>query len=399
MEDLTDGLMGVIKKSNTYFQSGVANEMWKFVLERQPESGVDGEVTVKHSEPYGVMEDTVVGLFMLEPKLSKYFTFDEPMQRMALRAEYCRETTDFSDAMIQIMCALRSVFNEPYRLLDRYYSGRCFEFTNGVSPEEYILPAVLGVIFGVVTERFAISMYYETDDGEVFIAVPMLDDELEAKHSRSLLRLDPLRAGAWKKFDRKCRKLRGQLNSFETELAESDQSAEWPELDVLEDLATSYAKLDLRCELDMLAMLDELADEAEFTQTTIVSFGSIDGIPIEGSNDSIILKGPSDRPYCGIARILHAKIKPEKVTVVSKYDWLEWMTPEKLRTALLSEEFTLVTGLVMIDALYRHGMRGISMSDEQKKAMEDALHPLKNLTQAFAGVFPNVSMFGKESSS
>lgn len=44
-------------------------------------------------------------------------------------------------------------------------------------------------------------------------------------------------------------------------------------------------------------------------------------------------------------------------------------------------------------------MLGISMSDEQKKVMEDALHPLKDMQQAFAGAFPDVSMIGNGSNS
>ncbi|KAH6853993.1 hypothetical protein B0I37DRAFT_360842 [Chaetomium sp. MPI-CAGE-AT-0009] len=61
---------------------------------------------------------------------------------------------------------------------------------------------------------------------------------------------------------------------------------------------------------------------------------------------------------------------------------LHRMTREDVRIALLSGECTPDAGLVMLDFLYRHHHLGIWMSEEQKKAMKDALHPLGSMSLA-----------------
>ncbi|EAQ93056.1 predicted protein [Chaetomium globosum CBS 148.51] len=329
MEDLTDALMGTIKKNNLYLKSGVADEMWKCVLERQPEPGVDGEATctVKHSEPYGAMSPDIVKHFSGNPKFSKYFTYDYPTKRMALRAEYCRETAGFTDAMTQIMTVMRSL-----RRPGPFGSLRACEdirMANGVSQEEYTLPVILASMLGVVTEEVGMNVYSETDDGKIMIRVnPVPIFSVEP---------DP---------------------ELDAEIG--------PEADFFDDLAESG----VCC-----------------PHLTTVSFGNF-----THNRDLRI-----DRPVFGIARVFH--LKGNGNIPNDKGDGFEWMTLEEVRTALVAREFTPAAELVMLDFLHRHDMLGISMSDEQKKVMEDALHPLKDMQQAFAGAFPDVSMIGNGSNS
>lgn len=213
MEDLTDALMGTIKKNNLYLKSGVADEMWKCVLERQPEPGVDGEATctVKHSEPYGAMSPDIVKHFSGNPKFSKYFTYDYPTKRMALRAEYCRKTAGFTDAMTQIMTVMRSLRHPgPFGSLRACEDIR---MANGVSQEEYTLPVILASMLGVVTEEVGMNVYSETDDGKIMIRVNVRQPADGAKLFRSLLDISSVEANRVKAVDQTYQHLAEKGNS------------------------------------------------------------------------------------------------------------------------------------------------------------------------------------------
>ncbi|KAH6650502.1 hypothetical protein F5144DRAFT_637342 [Chaetomium tenue] len=354
----TKAVMELITDNNPYFLSGVADGMWKFVLERRPEFSVYGEDTVEHSEPYGVMLLSDVERFRAEPELSKYFAFDYPMKQMALRVEYCRETADFSDSMTQILTAMRNLPGKPFGPLD--CSSAYIKLTNGVSQEKYIFPLSLASIFGVVREWYVINQYYETEDGDLRIAVPELPDK-----SSGLLRITAP----------------GVLPS---EMEVVDQTYQHFLTEKGNSPLTMGDKG--RCGIVSEDFFDLMVkSEARCPQPSTVSFGTLD---------------EAGRPYPGIVRVFHFKLP--FVQENYKHDdgskW-RWMTLEEVRTALVSGKFMLDSLLMMLDFLHRRDMLGISMSGEQKKAMEDALHPLKDIQPAFAGAFPDVSMFENEPNS
>jgi hypothetical protein len=356
MEKLADTVMDVIKKGNQYFQSEVGDGMWKFVLERQAESTVQGEVTVEHSEPYGVMLPDVVEHLSADPVLSKYFSYDYPTRRMALRAEHCRKLTDFSRAMNEILSAVRNLPGNPFGGIGRDLDMSSFKWNNGVSQKRYRLPSGLAFIFGIVTERFAANLYSVSEDGQFSILVQKTK-EVE-RCSRSQPMVDYMYA-----------------DELERCYGQTTDDVDYKS-DVDDDEDDGLDKLGLG-----------------IPNAGTASFGHIGG----RTADPVA----AGRPYFGLVHVFDIKRERGPVCKEEQKPWKEfvWITPKEARIALLSGEFTPVAGLFMLDFLYRHDLLDISMSDEQKKSMADALHPLKNIPHGFAGAVPDVTMIRKESNS
>jgi hypothetical protein len=358
MENLADAFMDVIKKGNQYFQSELGDGMWKFVLERQTESTVQGEVTVEHSEPYGVMLPDVVEHFSADPVLSKYFSYDYPTRRMALRAEHCRKLTDFSRAMNEILSAVRNLPGNPFGEIGSHHGMSSFKLNNGVSQKRYMLPSGLAFIFGIVTERFAANLYSVTEDGQFSILVKKTKDV--ERRARSQPMADYMYADEVESCD---------VKTTDNVDYTSDMDDDDDEDDGLNTLGP-----DIR-------------------NAGTASFGHIGG----RTADPVA----AGRPHFGVVHVFDIKVELGTVCKEEQKPWEEfvWITPKEARIALLSGEFTPVAGLFLLDFLYRHDLLDISMSDEQKKSMEDALHPLKNIPHGFAGAIPDVTMIGKESNS
>ncbi|KAK3300603.1 uncharacterized protein B0H64DRAFT_470677 [Chaetomium fimeti] len=339
-ELMVDKLMNVIKKADMYSQAGVADKVWNFALENPFGIVVKGEdeqmVPVIFSKPFGVMLPEVVAQFEADPQLSEYFMFSAG-NTIALRARFCHKVTKVNDTLSQILCVIRNLPGKPFGDLDQFCDAWNFRLRNGVPQEEYRVPANLAHILGVVTDRHATSVYSETEDGDVCVLV---------------------------------RKMAGEVECLST-LCEAEYLVAH-EADGLED--------ELRKAGELVYNDDEGVDVLSYRRAGFVSFRHL--------QDRTIGTGVAGLPHLGITHVFDCKVVPgwdfraeEEISLQGRTPegTPEWMTPKEVRDALLSGKFTPEAGLVMLDFLYRHDLLGISMSDEQKKAMEDALHPLKDM--------------------
>lgn len=277
------------------------------------------------------MSPDIVKHFSGNPKFSKYFIYDYPTKRMALRAEYCRETADFTDAMTQIMAVMRSL-----RRPGPFGSLRACEdirMANGVSQEEYTLPVILASMLGVVTEEFGMNVYSETDGGKIMIRVNVRQPTNGAKPFRSLLDISSVEANRVKAVDQTYQHLAEKGNSPLT----MDDKSRCPFF-----LSESDPELDAEFGPEPDFFDDLVESEVCCPHLTTVSFGNFT------HNRDL----RTDRPVVGIARVFH--LKGNGNIPNDKGDGFEWMTLEEVRTALVAREFTPAAEFVMLDFLHRH---------------------------------------------
>lgn len=368
MEDFTvDEYLDFIQKRNKYLHSGMADKAWMFVLERETKSTVDGGVTIELSEPYGVVLPDFVEKFSAYPKLSKYFAYDYSTRQMALRAEYCREPTDFAATMRQVREEMRNYPGSPWGLC---CSCRDLEvrLKNGFSPEEYIMSLKLSFYFGIIFERYAVNVWSKTEDGEISILINKRADS--GKHSKILLQGDYTTTKDPEKFHTLCKRTVDMTNSSGTIVDKIGMDSQGNE-------GNPGEKED-----------DSLTVEP-------VSFCHLHGSLEDTEDDGL--------PYFGITQIYDFEVEPGWIPPECEHikptGWFEWMTPKGAQVALLSEEFDSIDSLVTLDFLYRRHLLSICGSEKaQREAIEAALHPLRCIFPRGAQVASrSLSMIGKES--